>query len=338
MQINNIDKIIKNEPNYRKKQIHKAIWQDYITNWDECTTLPINLRNELAKQTKLEIIAKITTSQDKRTCKALLTLEDKSQIETVLMQHNDRNTICISTQVGCAMGCLYCATGSLGFKRNLTVLEILEQVLFWTRFVKKQDQKINNIVFMGMGEPFLNYDNVIEAIKLINNPDYFNIGSRRISISTCGIIESIEKLSNEPLQVNLAISLHASNDETRSKLMKINKQHPIKHLLSAVDKYIAKTNRKVMFEYLLLKKINDSGQNAQELIALMNNPLYLVNLVKYNFTDQKTLSPSPKIKHFRELLENAGIKVTERYSFGDDINAACGQLANKQRSKKTIKQ
>jgi len=322
MNLKNLNKIIEKEPAFRKKQIEKLIYQDAIDDWDNATVLPLKLREELKKETSLKIKAEIFKSKNVE--KALITLEDNSQIETVLMKHGDRTTVCVSSQVGCALGCKFCATGKLGFKRNLETEEILEQVL-----VFKRKERIRNIVFMGMGEPFLNYDNVLNAVKILNNENAFNIGARHISISTVGITEGIEKLSNEKLQVNLAISLHAPNNNLRLKLMPISKKYSLENILKTVNEYIKKTNRKVMFEYTLIDSINDSIENAKELSKIVKHPLYMVNLIKYNDTEEFKAPSNEKIKRFKNYLEKGGINVTERYRFGGDIHAACGQLCLK---------
>ena len=322
MNLKNLNKIIEKEPAFRKKQIEKLIYQDAIDDWDNATVLPLKLREELKKETSLKIKAEIFKSKNVE--KALITLEDNSQIETVLMKHDDRTTVCVSSQVGCALGCKFCATGKLGFKRNLETEEILEQVL-----VFKRKERIRNIVFMGMGEPFLNYDNVLNAVKILNNENAFNIGARHISISTVGITEGIEKLSNEKLQINLAISLHAPNNNLRLKLMPISKKYSLENILKTVNEYIKKTNRKVMFEYTLIDNVNDSIENAKELSKIMKHPLYMVNLIKYNDTEEFKAPSNEKIKRFKNYLEKGGINVTERYRFGGDIHAACGQLCLK---------
>ncbi|MDD4662212.1 MAG: 23S rRNA (adenine(2503)-C(2))-methyltransferase RlmN [Candidatus Pacebacteria bacterium] len=322
MNLENLNIIIEKEPAFRKKQIEKLIYQDAITSWDKATVLPLKTREELKEKTSLEINAKVFKSKDVK--RALITLNDGFEIETVLMKHEDRTTVCVSSQVGCALGCKFCATGKLGLKRSLSTEEILEQVLFF-----KREEKINNIVFMGMGEPFLNYDNVLNAIRILNSENAFNIGARHISISTVGIIEGINKLSNENLQVNLAISLHAPNNKIRTQIMPVSNKYPMDKVLKAVDKYIKKTNRKVMFEYTLIEKINDSLNDAKELAKLMRHPLYLVNLIKYNNTEEFKAPSNETIKKFKAYLEKGGIYVTERYRFGGDIHAACGQLCLK---------
>ncbi|MEK7478468.1 MAG: 23S rRNA (adenine(2503)-C(2))-methyltransferase RlmN, partial [Patescibacteria group bacterium] len=306
----------------------KSLFQDLINNWQEAIGLPLALREKLDKEFPIEISAESFTSKDKNTVKTLITLEDGLEVETVLMRHKDnRNTVCVSSQVGCPMNCSFCATGKMGFKRNLEVWEILEQILFFARYLKDLNEKITNVVFMGMGEPFLNYQNVMTAIRILNDKNGFNLGARHISISTCGIIEGIKKLADEDMQINLAISLHAPDNETRSKIMPANKNYPIEKILKAVDEYIKKTNRQVMFEYIMLKNVNDSEEHAIALAKLLKKPLYMVNLIVYNPTGLFYPSPASQIKKFKEILESEGITVTQRHEFGQDIEGACGQLA-----------
>ncbi len=357
MDFKKIEKILEQEPGFRIKQAKKAIFQDLAGDWDEITTLPQDLRQKLSRKFPIEELKaeKILTSTDNQTIKVLFELKDGFKIESVLMRHGSknpsilkssglkgslqvsRNTVCVSSQVGCAMNCQFCATSQLGFKRNLDAGEIVEQVLYFARWLKKEktrlrqgfgETRVTNVVFMGMGEPLLNYANVLEAIKILNDKDGFNLGSRHISISTCGIIEGIKKLAKEPLQVNLAISLHAPNNELRSKLMPINKAYSIEKVLKAVDDYIEKTRRRVMFEYLMIDGVNDSEAQAEELAKLLKKPLYFVNLISFNPIGHSEFKPSSgwKIKQFKETLEKAGINVTQRHRFGKEIKAACGQL------------
>ncbi|MDD4074421.1 MAG: 23S rRNA (adenine(2503)-C(2))-methyltransferase RlmN [Candidatus Pacebacteria bacterium] len=305
---------------YRLKQVQRLLYKDLIDDWDKATVLPLEMRRELKENIPLKIDYKIF--EDGNTKKAVINLKDNSKIETVLMEHNSkRATVCVSCQVGCPLGCVFCATGT-SFKRNLEVDEILQQVLLFSRYYRKP----TNIVFMGMGEPFLNYDNVIQSIKILNDPNCFNIGARKISISTAGVIEGIKKFTNEDSQVNLSISLHAPNDELRRKLMPVSKGYTIKELLEVVDDYILKTKRKVMFEYLLIKDVNDSIDYAKQLSQLMKKPLYMVNLIPYNSTGK--FKRSLNTNKFKEYLEKQGIFTTQRYEFGHKINAACGQLAS----------
>jgi 23S rRNA (adenine2503-C2)-methyltransferase len=331
MNIDNLEKILNEEPKFRIKQAQKAIFKQLIECWDELTVFPLELRKKLDKKCSLLIKADFFESQDKNTVKAVIVLIDGLKIESVLMRHKDgRNTVCVSSQVGCPLACQFCATGKLGFKRNLSFWEIIEQTLFFNRYLKKMDEKVTNVVFMGMGEPFLNYENVLAAIKILNNKDLFNIGARRISISTAGVIEGIKKLSKENLQINLAVSLHASNNELRSKIMPINKKYPLEIVFEAIDLYIKKTKRKVMFEYLLIKDINDSEKCAKELSRLMKKPLYFLNLILYNTTGVFKRSSPEKIRKFKEILKKEEIQFVQRYRFGGELEGACGQLVFKE--------
>ncbi len=347
MDLGQFQKLFTQEPKYRLGQAKKALFRDLIQNWDEALVLPLSLREQLNKECPLETAARTFVSKEGDTIKALLTLKDGLKIETVLMRHQDkRNTVCVSSQVGCPLGCSFCATGQMGFKRNLEALEIVEQVLFFARYLKGDEvypfqglpssspfavARVTNVVFMGMGEPFLNYQHVIEAIKILNDPEGFNLGARHFSISTIGITAGgITALAQEKLQINLAISLHAPNDELRSKIMPINKKYPIQQILKAVDDYIKQTGRRVMFEYIMIKDVNDSEKEAEALAQLMKKPLYFVNLITYNPTGIFKPSAPSKIKRFKGVLEKAGIAVTQRYRFGQEIEGACGQLIAKE--------
>ena len=330
MNISQLNKILATEPTYRQKQARAAIFKDLISNWDEASTLPKALRDSLNVACPLEIENNLVPAKDKKIFKALITLDDGLKIETVLMDHSERRTVCVSSQVGCPLGCTFCATGQLGFKRNLKADEIIDQVLFWARYLKSKDQKINNIVFMGMGEPFLNYDNVLNAIKMINETDGLNIGARHISISTAGIVPGIKKLAKEKLQVNLALSLHSANQKLRKLLMPVAGQESLNKVLGAIDNYIELTGRKVMYEYILLKGINDTPLAASELVDLLGGRrLSFVNLILYNDTGRFSASDKERIRIFKEILRKNKIEFSERYRFGNEIDAACGQLAGK---------
>jgi len=331
MNLEEIEQIIQKEPSYRKKQIKKCLFQDLISDWSQATVLPLNIRGKLNEESPISIKAEKFIAKNNKSIKAVITLQDEEKIESVLMSYNDnRNTVCISSQVGCSLGCAFCATGREGFTRNLSFSEIIEQVLFFARLLKEEKNKITNIVFMGMGEPFLNYDNVMEAIRIINDKESFNIGARHISVSTAGIIAGINRLADEKMQINLAISFHAPNDELRSELMPIARKYSIEQLMEAVENYIEKKNRQVMFEYLLIDHVNDSEYCAKELAKLMKHQLYVVNLIRYNPTGGK-FKPATvaSIRKFKNILLREGIKVTERHEFGQDIKAACGQLAGR---------
>jgi 23S rRNA (adenine2503-C2)-methyltransferase len=331
MNITNIKTVLQDQPTFRFKQVYKAIYTDLISNWDENTTLPASLRETLNEECPLEIQAEIFGSKTSETVKALVTLKDNTKIETVLIKHKDgRATVCVSSQVGCPMRCNFCATGKMGYKRNLETGEIIEQILFWQRYLHKGTGKlkhVTNVVYMGMGEPFMNYDNVMGSIKIINDKDVFNIGSRHISVSTCGLIPEIIKFTKEKMQINLAISLHATNDKLRSTLMPINRKYPLVELMPAIKKYVDTRSRQVMFEYLMIDGVNDTEYHAKELAELMDHPLYMVNLIRYNPTGKYQPSTSHAIRKFKNILMRASVKVTQRHSFGIDIQAACGQLA-----------
>jgi len=329
MNIEKLSTILAAEPKYRFQQINQALFQDYISDWSEVSNLPKVLREKLAMACPLEIKVGVYQGTGKnRSDKALITLADGEQIETVLIIGTDqRNTVCLSSQVGCAMNCSFCATGQAGFRRNLSSAEMVEQVVFWQRYLKPKQQKIDNLVFMGMGEPFNNYSEFIKAVKFINNPETLNIGARRISVSTVGVVEGIKKLASEKIQINLAISLHAPNDVLRGRLIPSAQKYKIKDILKEVDDYIRKTGRRVMFEYLLIKDLNDSATVAQELTKLIKKPLYFVNLIPYNPTSKKYQPSLPaRMKEFQKILEDNQVPVTFRHSYGQDIAAACGQL------------
>jgi len=328
MEFSCIEKVLKNEPRFRLKQVKGLVFLDLINNWSKATTLSLALRERLNEKCSLEINSKMFFSKDKKTIKALIELKDGLKIESVLMKHIDkRNTVCVSSQIGCALGCVFCLTGKMGFKRDLTSDEIVSQVILFARYLKSKKKKITNVVFMGMGEPFLNYDSVIESIRILNDKQGFNLGARSFSISTAGIIDGIDSLADEKLQINLAISLHAPDNKLRSKIMPANKNYPLSKVLKSVDNYILKTKRKVMFEYLMIDSVNDKDEHAEKLARLMKKPLYFVNLISYNPTGDFKPSSKQRIKKFRDILEKHGVNVGQRYSFGRDIKAACGQLA-----------
>ncbi|MFA5126585.1 MAG: 23S rRNA (adenine(2503)-C(2))-methyltransferase RlmN [Patescibacteria group bacterium] len=332
MMLDNLYQVLGKQAKFRIKQANRLIFQDLISDWQAATVFPLALREELNKICPLEINGQIFTAKNNQTRKALITLSDGKKIETVLLSHADnRRTVCLSSQIGCPLACQFCATGQMGFERNLTAWEIVEQVLFWAQILQEKGKKITNLVFMGMGEPFLNYQNVWTAILWLNDPEKFGLGARHISISTCGIVEGINKLANEKLQVNLSISLHAASESLRGQLMPINKKYSLAKVMSAVERYVAKTSRRVMFEYLLIKGVNDRPAQAEELAQLMRNNLFMVNLIKYNPTGRFASSSSQTATKFMSILKSKGIAVTQRYSFGADILAACGQLATKKK-------
>ena len=334
MDLSNLERVLENESKYRLKQAREAVFKNFISDWSEATFFTKELRDKLNIECPLSISAEVLVSKKEDSVKARITLSDGFEIESVLMRHSDgRNTVCVSSQVGCPLGCLFCATGKMGLKRSLTSEEIIEQIIFFNRYLKKitlsevEGSKVSNVTYMGMGEPFLNYNNVLESVAMLNNKDYFNIGVRSISVSTAGIIDGIQKLSNEALRINLAISLHAPTNKLRSELMPIDKKYPLEEVLKAVDQYIEKTKRKVMFEYVLIKDVNDSDECAKELAKIMGKKLYMVNLILYNDTGVYKSSTTERVETFKEILNKSKIHFTQRYRFGDDIQAACGQFA-----------
>ncbi|MDD5528116.1 MAG: 23S rRNA (adenine(2503)-C(2))-methyltransferase RlmN [Patescibacteria group bacterium] len=338
MDIKKIQEILKDEPKFRIKQVYQAVFAKFIENWDEVTVLSLALREKLKAECPLEIPAEILESADKNTVKAAIDYDD-GKVEAVLMRHGEnRNTVCVSSQIGCLLGCEFCLTGQGGFERSLNFYEIVEQVLFFARYLKKYNERVSNIVFMGMGEPLMNYEEVMKAIRFLNDKETFNIGARKISISTVGIIDGIKKLAAEPLQINLALSLHAPDDELRNQLMPVSKNNPLPSLLKAVKSYIERTNRKVMIEYLMLDKINDSSAQAQRLADLLKaglGRLFMVNLISYNETQKFKTSPAAVINNFKKILEREGVEVVQRFKFGRDIEGACGQLAKQRAKNKT---
>ena len=331
MNLGKLETILADQPAYRASQAREAVLKSLAESWKEVVGLPKELRQTLEKELPLKIDAKIFSSPGGSSLKALVTFEDGLQAESVLMRHDNRNTVCVSSQIGCPMACSFCATGKMGFKRNLGAGEIIEQVVLFARALKREGQRVTNVVFMGMGEPFLNYDNVIAAVKIMNDQKGLNIGARHISISTVGITEGIEKLIDEPLQVNLAISLHAPNDTLRSKIMPANAKYPIDAIMKSVLRYSKNTNRRVMFEYIMISGVNDSDECARELARLIKSHLSLklafVNLIRYNPTGIYGASSPERVKAFKTILMQENLETTERYRFGRGIKAACGQLA-----------
>jgi 23S rRNA (adenine2503-C2)-methyltransferase len=322
-------KILENEPAFRKKQVEKAVFALGVNDWDAVTTLPKELKEKLKKACPFtDTLDKLIESDD-ASVKARLKF-GSDLIETVLMRHPKRNTVCVSSQVGCPLGCSFCFTGQNGCKRNLESTEIIEQILFFKRYLKQFEEEVTNVVFMGMGEPFLNYEEVATAIDIINDKDKLNIGARKISISTIGIVPGIIRFTKDFPQCNLAFSLHAPNDKLRNELIPANKKYPLDRIFSALRSYQKETNRRVMIEYVMLKDVNDSVKNSEDLSGLLKDKLgtlFVVNLIKYNDTGKYEGSPKERINKFKNILLRNNINAVERYRFGESINAACGQLA-----------
>ena len=317
------------EKPFRAEQIFKWLYEDKVLSFDDMTNLSIELRNKLKEMYEIkqfEILKKQVASDG--TKKYLFDLLDGNAIETVLMQYHHGYSLCVSSQVGCKMGCKFCASTGIPFVRNLTTGEILEQIMAVER---DENIRISNVVFMGIGEPLDNYDNVVKAIHLINNPKCLNIGARHISISTSGLVPKIYKLAEENIQCTLSISLHATTNEQRSKMMPVNNTYHIEELLQACKDYIEKTNRRISFEYALAKENNDNLEDAKRLVKLLKGMLCHVNLIPINKIEngEFTKSSNENIIKFRDYLNEHGIVATIRRELGSDIDAACGQLRRK---------
>lgn len=328
--LDNLKEELKNlgEKPFRAEQIFKWLYQDKVTSFDEMTNLSLELRKKLDENYSMGLfkIVKKLESVD-GTKKYLFDVQDDdgNLIESVLMQYHHGYTICVSSQIGCKMGCKFCASTGIPFSRNLEAGEIVEQLLAIERDV---GIRISNIVFMGIGEPLDNYDNVMDAIKVLNHPKGLAIGARHISISTSGIVPKIYELADKQMQCTLSISLHSSNNKTRSEMMPINNAYPIEELIKACKYYIEKTNKRISFEYALAKDNNDNLDDADKLVKLLRGMIAHVNLIPINkIEDGKyTKSTNENIIRFRDYLNDHGIVATIRRELGSDISAACGQL------------
>ena len=319
---------------YRAIQLYTWIYEKRATSFDEMSDISLRFREELNRDFCLEL-PKIHTKQvsNDGTIKLLLELEDGYKVETVLMRYNYGNAVCVSSQVGCNMGCSFCSSGILGKQRDLKPHEMVGQILTINNLLKEEGrgERVSHIVVMGTGEPFDNYDNVMNFIRIVNNQKGLAIGARHITVSTCGLPDKIRKYSLEGLQTNLAISLHAPNDELRNKLMKINKVYSLKEVMDAVREYETNAGRRVTYEYLLLEGINDTKECALELVELIKGTFGYVNLIPYNETNKNDYKRSSgnRVHTFLDILMKNGVKATIRKEFGSDIDAACGQLKAK---------
>jgi len=325
------------EPEYRSKQIWGGLYTQLWSDAQQFSNLPKTLRTKIDSYFEFERLTPVAIrkSKDGETQKTLFKLSDEHAVEAVLMRYSRRRTLCISTQAGCALGCVFCATGQMGFKRNLSSGEIVEQVLFYARELALSEERVTNIVIMGMGEPFHNYENTIAAIDRLNHKAGFNLGARRFTISTVGLVPEILRFANERRQVNLAVSLHAVDDELRSSLLPINKKYPVKILLDACLDYVNITHRRITFEWALINDINDSRSQALELAKnlkifnLAGSILCHVNVIPLNPTGQYAgkATTRARAKAFQSVLEQNGIPCTIRVRRGVEIQAGCGQLA-----------
>ena len=323
-------------PDFRAKQLFQAFYVDLVAGVEDVTTLSKDLRQKLSEKmvfSKLKPIQRML-STDGETIKTLFELPDGRTIETVLMHYDERQTLCISSQAGCAMNCVFCATGQMGFARNLTTGEIVEQVLHFARELKQTGNSVTNVVVMGMGEPFNNYEAVMAAVDLLNDPLTLNLGARRITISTVGLVPEILRFASEKRQINLAISLHAANDELRASLLPIDKKYPLYELMLACREYIEQTHRRLTFEWALIQGVNDQEKDAYELAKILKGMICHVNLIQLNPTKKyqgKTPSTATALA-FQAILTENGIPCTIRLRRGIDIHAGCGQLASHQKT------
>ena len=313
------------EKPFRAVQIYEGLYKKRYTTFDEMTNISKDLREKLKKDFSLTKIKMLIKEQGENVNKYLFELEDGNKIESVVMFHDYGTSICVSSEVGCNMSCAFCESGRLKKVRDLKAYEIVQQILIIEEDIQK---RITHVVVMGIGEPFDNYDNVMRFIKIINCGKGIDIGSRHITISTCGIIPGIKRFMNEEGQVNLAISLHAPNNELRSRIMPINKAYPLNDLIEVIKEYIKKTNRRVTFEYIMLEGINDSEENAKELATLLKGINCYVNMIPYNETENIGFKRTKewKIMKFYDILKKNKINVTIRKEFGGNVDAACGQL------------
>jgi len=329
------------EPKFRAKQIWKGIFQSLWYRPEDFTNLPKGLREKLFSHFSFNALQPVTVanSTDGETQKILFHLPDGRPIETVRMQYEPpagsgqgRRTLCISTQSGCALGCTFCATGQMGFNRNLSSGEIVEQILYFARELGAQGERITNVVFMGMGEPFHNYDNVLAAIDCLNDPDGLNIGARRFTISTVGWVPAIRKFTAEHRQVNLAVSLHAADDNLRASMLPVNKRYPLADLMAALRDYSETTRRRITFEWALIQEVNDTPEQAQKLAALLKGLLAHVNVIPLNPTQgfKGQATTRQRAENFKSILERQKITCTIRVRRGIDIQAGCGQLASQE--------
>jgi len=332
------------EPEYRNQQIWEGLYRNYWNSPDEFSTLPVSLRQVLSKVINFHVLDSTTTlrSSDGETIKTVFTLQDGLSIETVLMKydpvdnskeqeqnnHNKRRTICISTQVGCALGCVFCATGQMGLKRNLSSGEIIAQLMYFARQLHNEGESVTNVVVMGMGEPFHNYKNTMEAIDRLNDPAGYNFGARRFTVSSVGLVPVIKRFSLEKRQVNLAISLHAADDSLRNSLLPVNRKYGISALLEACRNYTIESGRRITFEWALIEGVNDTAEQAHLLARKLKGLLCHVNAIPLNpiNTYKGKATTKQRAKVFKDILVNAGIPCTIRLRRGIDIQAGCGQL------------
>lgn len=320
---------------FRANQIWEGIYRHGYAQFDQFSSLSKNLRQKLTEYFAIRTLEPIDIqkSNDHQTQKTLYRLLDGNLIETIWMEYRDRESLCISSQSGCPLDCSFCATGQLGFNRNLSSGEIIEQVMRHVSLLGDLEKNLTNIVIMGMGEPFLNYENVLAAIDRLNDPAGLGLGERRFTISTAGLVPGIRRFAEEKRQINLAVSLHAANDELRSSLMPINKKYPLLLLMDACRYYTETTKRRITFEWALIDGKNDTEKDARELIQLTRRMIAHVNLIPLNPTSGSAFkeTPNKQVLQFKSILDEAGLSCSIRLRRGIDIQAGCGQLAGKRK-------
>ncbi len=321
---------------YVSDQLYDWIYKKGILDYSKMSNLSLALRDELPGLFPIEM-PKVYRKQEAKdgTIKLLLELSDGSKVETVLMRYDYGNAVCVTSEVGCSMGCAFCASGLLKKERVLTAGEMVAQVLAINQILQETRERVSHVVVMGTGEPFDNYDNVLKFLKILNDPKGLGIGARHLTVSTVGLVPGIEKYAKEGYQFNLAISLHAPNQEKRAELIPAAKFYPLDKLMAAIKDYVAQTGRRVTFEYILLKDVNDSIEDAKELANLLKGTLCYVNLIPYNAVKEKPFvrSPQSRVNAFKDTLMKRGINATVRKEFGSGIDAACGQLRAKETGK-----
>jgi 23S rRNA (adenine2503-C2)-methyltransferase len=319
----------RDEPGYRLDQAYHALTRSLVRDWEEATNLPKGLRDALSVRAPAAVLelGRVSRATD-GTRKYLFHTRDRHAIETVVIPERGRHTVCISTQVGCPMGCKFCATGLLGIERNLEAREIAEQVFVAARDIAPE--RISNVVVMGMGEPMLNYNATLAALKTLNDPDGFALAARHIAVSTSGLVGKIRRFADEPEQFHLAISLHNPFEDERRELMPVAARHSIADLMDAARYFVQRTRRKLFFEYTLLAGVNDQPHHVEALGSLLDHPLYHLNLLRFNWTDTGFAATTKRgAKDFLRRARRCGLSATLRPSRGEDIDAACGQLAAK---------
>ncbi len=323
-------------PPFRYAQIENAIYKNFVSNFDDIQTIPKDLRQYIKDNFFYYSLEAdhIVTSDNGQTTKILFKTKDGLLIEAVIMRHlTGRNTLCVSSQAGCPMACTFCATWKLGLQRNLEFYEIVEQVYYASELLNKEWTILRNVVYMGMWEPFLNYDNVKKSIEIICNQKKLNLANRRVTVSTCGIIPGINKFGDDFPQTSLAISLHAPNDEIRKSIMPVDLTYSLDKLMKSLDEYVTKTNKRIFYEYIMINWVNDNIKLASELWELLKGKLAHVNFIPYNSWEWTSGSykstPRFIIEKFQDILDKYGVPSTIRTTMWDDIDAACGQLASK---------